>query len=74
MKATLELAAEFYRLDAVERGVVAFADLATITVEPGPSFHRIRLEPIGSADVDYLRLEFANWVLAAGASAPIVAA
>lgn len=67
---TLELAAEFYPLEAIERAAAAFSHVAVASIEPGGSRHRIRLEPLGDADPESVRLEFANWVLTAGASAP----
>lgn len=65
---TLELAAEFYRPDAIERAAVAFSHVAKVSVEAGAQRHVVVLEPLGAVDLDSLRLEFANWVLAAGAA------
>ena len=48
----------------------AFSHLAVISIEAGSARHRVRLEPLGGTDVENLRLEFANWVLASGASGP----
>ncbi len=66
---TLELPAAFYRLDAIQQAAAEFSHLAEIKVEPGTNRHRVRFRPVEATDGDSIRLEFANWVLVAGADA-----
>jgi hypothetical protein len=70
MQGTFELASEFYPMDAIERAAVAFSQVAKVSVEAGSVRHRIRLSPLGDTDLENLRREFANWVLASGINGP----
>lgn len=67
MPTPLELPAEFYRLEALERAAAAFAHLAAIRVEAGGDRHLVHLEPLAGADPEVLSRELANWALAATA-------
>lgn len=64
MPESLELAAEFYPVDAIERGAAAFSEVAAVTVTAGARRHRVVLAPHAAAE-EPVALAFANWVLAA---------
>jgi hypothetical protein len=66
---TIELAAEFYGLESIQRAAAAFSQYATVTIEPGSTRHCVRVEPLGSRNADAICRELANWVLADRASA-----
>ncbi len=65
----LHLSAGLYGLDAIQRAATAFSHLAEVTVEPGTISHVVNIRSLETAGIDSIHLEFANWVLRAGAVA-----
>ncbi len=63
----LDLHQDFYPLPVVEQAVEAFSPVAACSVEPHGPYRRVRLQARGGRDGALLRLELANWALAASA-------
>lgn len=63
--APLDLHADLYLPEAVERAVSAFEAVATCTVERNGAYLRVRLKALGGRDPALLRQHLANWALAA---------
>lgn len=63
--APLDLHADLYRPDAVDRAVAAFAAVASCTVERHGPYLRVRIAARDGRDPALLARHLANWALAA---------
>jgi hypothetical protein len=65
VEALLELHADIYRPDVVERAATAFSQVAQCSIERLGPYLRVHLRALGGRDASVLRQQFANWALAA---------
>jgi hypothetical protein len=68
MDSVLDLHSDFYPRDAIERTKGAFAGVVEVTLEQHDSYHRVHIQARRGVDIEDVRHQFANYVLAVAAT------